>query len=193
MINLLPSKEKEQLLSESNRKLTIVLGSIFLVSLVSLILVLFSLKFYILEQLVLQKGNLSSIEKGYQDKDYIEAKENMQKYNGNIVKIYNFYKNQVYISDNLVLISKIERPKGLYFKTINIESSNNKDVNVKITGFSNTRENLQSFKDNLDNFQDSQLSMKIEDIYFPSYVWLKANDIEFNLTFKIIKNENQSK
>ena len=190
MINLLPPIEKEKLISQSNKKLTIVLGNMILISLVSLILVLFSLKFYILEQLVLQRGNLNSLEKGYQDKDYIEAKEKMQKYNGNIINMYNFYKNQVYISDDLVLVSNIERPKGLYFKTINIESSSNKDVNVKITGFSNTRENLQSFKDKLDNFQDIQSSMKIEEIYFPSYVWLKAKDIDFNLTFKIVKNEN---
>jgi len=188
MINLLPPKEKEQLMFESNKKLTIVIGNMVLISLISLILVLFSLKFYMLEELAYQKGNLSSIEKDYQSKDFILAKEDMQKYNGIIIKMYNFYNNQNKMSDALTIVSKIERPKGLYFKSINVESLD-KDINVKIIGFSDTRENLQSFKNNLEEVQSGQTSNKIENVYFPPYVWLKARDIDFNLTFKIIKNE----
>ena len=192
MINLLPPKEKEQLVLESNRKLTIVLGNIVLVSLVSLVLVLFSLKFYILEQLVLQKSTLSDIEKNYQSNDFIVVKENMQRYNGFIIKMYNFYNDQAYLSDSLKIISEVNNPNGLYFKSINLDNTGNGGADIKITGFSNTRENLQLFKNNIEEIKKNQSIYKIENIYFPPYVWLKANDIDFNLTFKIVKND-QSK
>lgn len=193
MINLLPPQEKEKLIFESNKKLIVVLGNMTLVSLVSLALVLFSLKFYILEQLVLQKGDLSNTESEYQSKDFSSAKDAMQKYNGVIVKMNNFYKKEAYLSDDLMLISNITRPKGLYFDSINLDSSDNGDVNVKISGFSDTRENLQSFKDNLDGMQNKQSVNVIENVSFPSSVWLKARDIDFSITFKIVKNANQGK
>lgn len=187
MINLLPSKEKEELIFESNKKLAIVLGNMALISLVSLILVLFSLKFYILQQLVSQKVILTSVEKEYEDADFLMAKENMQRYNSVIVKMDGFYKKQIYFSDNLRFISNIEKPEGVYFANIILENGKDNKVNVKVSGFSDTRENLQIFKNSLDGSQAIWPLNKIENIYFPADVWLKSKDINFNLSFDIVK------
>ena len=190
MINLLPPKQKEQLRLEGNKKLTIVLGNMVLVSLVSLVLVLFSLKFYILGQLVLQGSTLHDVEREYQDSQIASVKEDMLKYNGIIVKMNNFYNSQVYLSDSLRAVSEIEKPKGLYFKSIRLESKEKDDINVTITGFSDTRENLQILKDNIEKVQSNQSIHKIENIYFPPEVWLKSKDIHFNFTFQIVKDEH---
>lgn len=187
MINLLPKKEKEELIFERNKKLVMVLGNMAIISIVALILVLFSLKFYILQQLVAQDIILTSVQKEYQDPGFLEAKENMQKYNSTIVKMDNFYKKQIYFSENLRLISEIERPKGVYFTRMKVENGKDNKVNVSIAGFSNSRENLEIFRSNLEGAQNSDSSNKIENIYFPADVWLKSRDINFSLTFDIVK------
>ena len=190
MINLLPPQEKEKLLFEGKKKLTIVLGNMVLISLILLVLVLFALKFYVLKQLVSEKINLSSVQEDYQNLYFMLAKDNMQKYNAIIIKMNNFYKNQMSLSDSLNIVSKINKPKGLYFKSINLENGDNNTINVKIAGFSDTRENLQAFRNNIEAMQQNHSTGKIENIYFPAEVWLKPKDVDFNLTFNIVKDEN---
>lgn len=181
MINLLPPKEKEELLLEKNKKLAIVLGNMALVSLVCLSLILFAFKFYLLKNASYEKVILGISEKGYQTPDFLSFKEIIQKYNSKIIKANNFYGQQVYLSLMLKDILKIERPNGLYLTKVEIYNLE-KDGKIKagLLGKSDTRDNLLVFKGNLES------SDKIKNVYFPPNNWIKSQDVNFYATFEVL-------
>ena len=189
MINLLPPKEKEGIISERNEKLAVVLGNLFIISLVCLALVLISLKFYILSEDTYSKINLESVKEKYQTSEFLSLKESIQKYNADLIKIDDFYKKEIYFSDALKVILNTKRPSGLYLNSINIsEILNIKEsdrVKAVISGVSNTRDDLQVFRDNLEN------NKKIVNVYFPPNSWVKPADVNFSITLEILRDENQ--
>ncbi len=184
MINLLPPKEKEQLFLERNKKLVIILGYIMIISLIYLALVLFSVKFYVLEQMSHQKSTLNTIEAKYQTVDFLSYNDIVKKYNAYLTKVNTFYKKEIYLSDAIKTILDTERPDGLFFNDMSIKI-NEKDNKIKVTiaGISNTRDNLLTFKDNIKN------NNKIENVYFPPNSWIKIKDINFNVTFEILHDK----
>lgn len=181
MINLLPPEEKERLILEKKKKLVIVLGNVIIISLICLILILFSLKFYILGEITSQKIALDNIEKKYQTPDFLLFKQIVQKYNSILVKIDNFYKKETYFNDALETILEIQKPDGLYLSDISVAriKENNK-IKVTASGISDNRDNLSILKSNIENNE------KIENFYFPPNNWIKPKDIEFYLTFEIM-------
>ena len=193
MINLLPPKEKEKLLFEKNKKLTIVLGNIIIISLVCLILILFSLNLYILGDVNYQRIILDNTKKKYQTQDFLLFQNLIKKYNASLVQVDNFYKEEIYFSDILKTISEIERPKGVYLTSLTINKVKEKNLGVSATskslasgkikvtifGISDTRDNLLAFKENIEN------NKEITNIYFPPNSWIKPSNINFNLTFEI--------
>ncbi len=80
MINLLPPAEQQELLLVKNKKLIIVLGSVTIISLISLILVLLSLQFYILENIKFHQS-VNVIVQNDQGVDLTPFKSVIQKYN----------------------------------------------------------------------------------------------------------------
>lgn len=181
MINLLPPSEQKELLVRKNEKLAIVLGSTFSISMVCLILVLFSLRFYILGEVVSQSIILDNIQKKYQTPNFLSLKGFIQKYNSALIKVDSFYKKEIYFSDALKTISNIQKPKGLYLTNVSVSKikEDNKMV-VAISGVSDTRNNLLIFKNNLED------EKKIKNIHFPPDYWTKPVDVNFNLTFEIL-------
>lgn len=179
MINLLPPKEKEELLFQKKRNLVIVLGSMTVISLVCLSLVLLSLKFYVLQQVIYKKAILQSTQKEYQTADFLALKNYIQKYNTTLNIVDNFYKKEIYFSDALKTIVGIERPSGIYFTSVAIEKSKT-DNNVKITiyGTSNTRDELVLFKHNIES------NNNITNAYFPPDSWIKPTNVNFYVTFE---------
>ena len=169
------------MLLEKSKKLAIIIGSMILISLCCLVLVLISLKFYILKEVFYQKTILSNIEKQYQTPDSMQVKGILQKYNKTFASIDNFYKTEIYFSDILKIILEVQRPQDLYFTNIVMEKSKDKENRVKvgISGVSNTRDDLLVFKDNING------NKKIENVYFPPDSWIKQKDINFSLTFEI--------
>jgi len=184
MINLLPPQEKELLFLERNKKLAIVLGYTIIIALIYLALVLFSVKFYILGELSRQKNILNTTEAKYQTADFLSYNNLVKKYNDDLVKADTFYKKEIYFSNLVKTILDIQRPEGLFFSDISIKT-NDKDNKIKatISGISNTRDNLLTFKDNIEH------SNKIENIYFPPNSWIKTKDINFYITLEILPNE----
>ncbi len=191
MINLLPPKEKEELISERNKKLAIVLGNIIVISLACLALILFSLKFYILREINYQKNIYDNNEEKYQNPDFLLFKGLVEKYNTTLVQINDFYKKEIYFNDILKNVIEIQRPAGLYLTSIDIhrvkednlptsatsETLRAGKIKVSLSGVSNTRDNLLIFKSNIEKDE------KIENVYFPSHNWIKPKDIIFNLNF----------
>src|SRR3989344_7191411 len=71
MINLLPPKEKEALLEDKKKNVTILLSSIVIVALVALIFMLFSLKLYILQEIEAKKTVFDAAQKKVHDPDLL--------------------------------------------------------------------------------------------------------------------------
>ena len=186
MINLLPPKEKEKLIRENNKKLVMVLGNIVVVSLVCLFLILFSLKFYILGEIVSQKFTLDDAEKQYQNKDFIILKEVVEKYNAVLAKIDNFYKKKTDFNFALRYILEIQKPDGLYLTDINMDKiKEDNKIKINVYGVSDTRENLLIFKNNIENslLEKLEQTLKIKNVNFPPNNWVKSKNINFNFTF----------
>jgi len=178
MINLLPEKQKEGLRLEKNKKLVTVLAGLFLISLVSFSLILFSVRFYLFGERNEEKIVLDSIEEKYKNPEFLSLKELTQKYNLRLLNLDNFYKEEIYFSDVLKNIAQVERPKGLFLNAIVVErmKKDNK-IKVIISGESASRESFLLFRDNLNN------SQKIENLSFPPEYLLKPTDINFSITF----------
>ncbi len=185
MINLLPPQDKIELILEKNKKLIMILGNIFLISLLCLVLVLFSLKFYILGEINSQKIILDESEKKYQTPDFLLFKNAVEKYNSLLTKIDHFYNQETYLTDSLKSIFEIQRPTGLYFTSINLtRAKESGNIKVVVSGVSDTRDNLLIFRDNIKN------DKSIQNIYFPSSDLLKPKDLNFSFNFEITNNEN---
>lgn len=186
MINLLPPEEKRELLREKNKKLVIVLGDIVLIAMVCLVLVLFALKFYILVEVDSGKLLLNNAEKKYQTPALLALKKVVQKYNSILVKVDDFYKKEMHFSDALKIILDIPRPEGIVFTQVTLSRGGDK-IKATASGISDSRDHLLLFKDSIEG------NKKIENAYFPPENWIKPLNINFNLTFEIILQNEKTK
>jgi len=175
MINLLPLKEKEELKIERNRKLVIVLGNVVVIFLVCLFLILFSLKFYILGEIVSQKTFLDDVEKKYQNKDILFLKQTVEEYNTILTKVNSFYKKEIYFSNAIEIVLGVSKPDDLYLTSISMNREGDK-IKINFSGISETRDSLLVFKNNIENVS------LLENIYFPPSNWIKSKDINFSFT-----------
>ncbi len=176
MINLLPPKEKEELVLEIKKNLAITLGGIFLVFLICLILVLMSIRFYILGEIASRSIILNQSEKIYQTPDFILYKTAVQNYNKDFEQILNFYKNQTFFSSALEVVSEIPRPRGLYFTGLSVKRNKDK-LSASVSGFAKSREDLLNFKSSIEK------AKQISNVYFLPQSWIKPTNINFSLTF----------
>lgn len=178
MINILPLKEKKELLLEKNKKLTIILGIVVLVCLVWFALILLLLKIYISEEIRQQEIILNDSKKKYEVFNFSSLENIVKKYNADLEKVNNFYSEEKYFSDAIRVIFAIERPVDLRMENIFLErNEKNGRINAAISGLSGNRENLLRFKDDLTD------NSKIENVYFPPDNWTKEANIDFNSTF----------
>lgn len=186
MINLLPSREKEVLYSEQIKNLVMVLGYILLVSFICLVLILLSIKFYILTAVDYQKFLFSQAEKEYQFSGLASFKDAILKYNIILPQVLSFYKKDLYFSDILNLISGIERSEGLYFTKISLDGQTSEDrVKVNISGVSNTRENLLLFQ------KEIQQESRLKNISFSPDSWINPKNANFNINFEFSQDGGQ--
>jgi len=185
MINLLPTKEKEALYLEQIKNLAMILGSVLVIVLICLALILLAVKFYILSAVDYQKFLNKGVDTEYKSSDLSTYKDYIQKYNAILPQILSFYKKDLYFSDILDAISKVERPKGLYFLRISLDKGySENEVKVVVSGISDTRENLLSFQKNL------QQAEKFKNIYFSADSWINPVNTNFSLNFELSKNDN---
>ena len=175
MINLLPLRYKEQLKQEENRKLVLISGIIFLIFLISLILILFSIKLHIQGQLESVKV-LADLEEKTMEKSEIQIlKGKINLSNQNLSKLKSFYKKQVSSVDILEKIFNTV-PAEIYLTAFSWQKNTSQ---VTISGFSPHREILFVFQQNLEQTEE------FTEIIFPPQNWIKSTDIDFHVSFKI--------
>lgn len=180
MINLLPPQEKRNLLRETNWKLILILGFLALLFLVSLSLILFSMKIYISGQVESQKIFVDLEEKEFRESLAQNIEEEIKLINLNLSRLNSFYETR---PDWTGLLEKISRvvPAGIYLTTLSLSSPTTEEgkFQIHLAGFCPTRPTLSEFKKRL----ESEPSFK--EIYFPPEDWVKPKDIDFHLTFEL--------
>ncbi len=185
MINLLPPQEQEELLVLKNKKLVIILGTVIVTSLIGFTLVLLSLKFYVLENIRYHQSIISTLNNNAEAPNLSSLKTTIQKYNTLFTSVEAFYKNEMYVSDALVSVLQISRPKGLYFTGLFAEKAENA-VSMSISGISDTRDSLLLFKQNLED------GKRLRNVYFPPDSWIKPTNINFYITLQVFPPEADS-
>lgn len=186
MINLLPPKEKEILFQQQSKRMTAILGIEALVFLVCLFFVLLFVKSYITGQVDSQRLVLQQVEKENQSSDFINYKDIVEGYNKTLSTAGDFYQKRIYISSALDTLFLVVKPKGIYFTNLLIESDEQNNIaKINLSGFSSTREDLLTFKNNI------EAEKKIKSSYFAPECWISSKDIAFNVILEILKDEQQ--
>ena len=182
MINLLPEIQKEELEKEEKLKIISILGIIFLSSLLSLYLILFSIKVILNGKLETQKIIFNEREKELEVFHIEELEKEIKKYNSIFSKFNYFYQNQISFTDILEKLSKA-LPEKVYLKHLSLKplTEENERADLLISGFCPDRETLIILKENLEKERE------FSEVYFPPSNWLSPIDIDFSLTLKIKK------
>ena len=180
MINLLPSKEKEEILQEENWKLLMILGILLLFFLISLLLILFSVKIFITGEVEVQKILFAEREKEFKNTQMQNLQNNLTAFNKKLSQLDSFYQNQSNFSEILEEISKT-LPPGVYLNNLSIAPQGGKGGGFicNLSGFSPSRQILLVLKDNLEKEKNFQ------EVYFPPANWVKPADINFTISFEI--------
>ena len=175
MINLLPPQYKAEFKKEENWKLTLILSLLFIIFLICLTLILFSIKIFISGQLEAQKILLLQEEKKFEESQIQNLEEKIATSNQTIFKLDSFYQGQISLAGILEKIFET-LPSDVYLTTLDFNLGQ-----FSLFGYSPTREILLEFKENLEKEE------LFEEIYFPPSNWVKPSDIDFSVNFKIVK------
>jgi Tfp pilus assembly protein PilN len=183
MINLLPPENKKEIIQEENWKQVMILGTLVLVFLVCLTLILFSIKTFISGEVEAEKILFKQKEKELQTSQMQTLQHNLTAFNQTLFQLESFYQNQFNSSEILEKISATI-PSGVYLTDLSINNNYQQKEKIwkktcNLAGFSSTREKLLEFKQNLEK------EGNFEEIYFPPNSWMKANDINFTINFKL--------
>ena len=186
MINLLPPEEKQKLLLEKKEKLSLVLWLTVLVFLICLILILLSIKFYILAESDGSEYSLDQIKKQTQSPAFIDLNSAVQKYNKILSRVDSFYAQEIYFNKVLDAITKVPSPAGLYLTNFALTRDDKGLVVAGVSGISNTRDNLIIFKQSIES------DAYIKDSYFSPESWISPQNAKFSLTFKVTDNSEKN-
>lgn len=180
MLNLLPPSEKKFLSQERRRKLIMVLCFEFFVFLGCLLLSMLAVEFYLLGEIDTQKYAADQIQNEIESPDFLNSRNLILKYNRQLAVMDEFYKTRIPVERAIKEFLSVQRPEGLYFNTLLFQPQQNLNkVKVSIIGFSDTRDNLLLFKQNI------EASPAIENIVFSAESWINQKDVNFNLTLEV--------
>lgn len=181
MINLLPLRYKVEIKEEENLRVVIILEFLFLVFLISLVLILFSIKIYLQNQVDSLKIITSQEEKVSQTSEIKGLRDKIIGANQSISELKSFYQNQI---SSVEILKKVSNalPALIYLETLSWQPTSGQ---ITISGFSPTRELLFALKNNL------EAEKGFSGVYFPPDNWLEPRDIDFSANFKINKIDSQ--
>jgi len=179
MINLLPPKEKEDLLLRQKEKLFLIWEWAFLIFLICLCLLLILIKYQLLTLVDYQKNLFKEAKQKTEIAEFVDLNKTVQKYNEILSQLKLFHKKESRISDVWKIMIDIERIRGLYLNNFLLTKPESGNIQVKISGYTNSRENLLVLKKNMEE------KPGIKNLYFPLENWLEPENINFYLTFEV--------
>lgn len=176
MINLLPSQFKEEISLEERKKIVIILGILSFLFLISLILILFAIKIYLNSQVEAQKAFFGLEMKEKESPEIKELENKIGSVNQRLSQLDNFYQKQLHFSEILEEVNKTI-PKEIYLTSLSFSKDTSE---VRLSGFSPTRETLVQFR--------KDLELSFQDVKVPPANWVEARDINFSgINFKAKK------
>lgn len=175
MINLLPAEKKETLFLEQVKKMALVLGGAIVIGLSCMFLILLSIKFYILSEIVFQQGILDSSKSPEEE----QIKNTVHKYNTIISLAAPLYDKRIVFSPAFQKITTMEFPSGVRASSIVLDKGAANAIKAVISGTSSTREDLVKFKEIIES------DKVIKNIQFSPESWMKDKDVKFSLNFEI--------
>jgi hypothetical protein len=185
MINLLPAEEKQELIFEKKRKLAMIFGIVVLVVLICLILILLSIKFYLLSQTDAARSTLEYTKMQSKSIDFDNYALIIKDYNEKLSRLDNFYSKEIYFDNALNIILNVPRSENLKFTNFSLNRTEDDKINISISGTSETRDDLLAFKKSIEETE------KIKNPVFSSASWISPNDVKFSLTFQVYQYEAQ--
>jgi len=184
MINLLPPAEKLNISLEKKEKITTILWFLAVFFLLSFILILISVKFYLQQKIEYQKISLNAGQRNQSKKEIKEVQEKFNNFNAVFKKLDDFYNKKIYFSDSLDKVSKLI-PEESYLNEVStsllIASGDAPSLKISLSGYITSRENLFQFK------KDLEKENIVKEVYFPPTNWVKPKDINFFVNFKMYK------
>ncbi len=184
MINLLPPKNKQELLGEESYKVIIILGISALAILACLSLILYAINIFISGEIDYQKTIYEQKEKELTSPKMLTLEKNLKSFNETFLRLDYFYRDKFKAVKALEEISKAV-PEGIYLTNLSVNAASGEEGEERaatciLSGFSPDRETLLEFKENLEKEENN-----FEEIYFPPATWVKPVDINFVVNFKI--------
>ena len=189
MINLLPSAEKENIILNRKRNIAIILWGLFLFLIICFIAALFFSRTYLNIILSSQKAILADYEKQFGRPEIRQFEEKIRFINGTIAKLNSFYEKENSLTEILEKVSKTI-PPNLHINSFSVvtyvdkekdKEKGNNFLQVAVSGRSLTREALLELRQKL--LQESYFT----EVYFPLANWTKSENIDFSVSFKILK------
>ncbi len=157
-----------------------ILGTLLLFFLISLLLILFSIKIFVTGEVEAQKILFAEREKEFKNTQMQNLQNNLTAFNKKLSQLDSFYQNQSNSSEILEEISKT-LPPGVYLNNLSIVPQGGKEGGFvcNLSGFSPDRQTLLDLKESLEKEKNFQ------EVYFPSSNWVKPADINFTISFKV--------
>lgn len=175
MTNLLPLKEKKELLTRKTQKIIIIFIFLFSLFLLSLILSLLAIKFYVASENFLQKTLFETAKQELESPKNQALREEIVSLNQDVSQILSFYQERINLTNVLEKITKA-MPPNISLRSFSYEE---RTLLIKLTGFAPTREELALFRENLKKREE------FSNISFPPQNWVKATDINFFVSLEL--------
>ncbi len=152
----------------------VILGMVFLFFLLSLFLILFSVKIYVSGQAESQEISLKVERDHFSDIGMKQLEDEIRLVNQEMLQLRNFYKEQFLFSDFLENLAEA-LPAESYFTRANFRYlSQEEGIRVNLSGFTPNREALRQFRNSLEDNPD---------IYDMELTGINPDD--FSMTFKV--------
>ena len=182
MINLLPPKNKEELLQEKNWKQVMLLGFLAFFVLVSFSLILATINIFLTGEVETQKILYQQRSKELESPKMQELKKGLTSFNQTLSRLDSFYDEQFSLSEVMEEISET-LPLGTYLGNLSIipGKKGERKISCTLSGFSPTRDTLLKLKENLEKKNN------IEEIYFPPANWVQPKNVNFSVSLDFIK------
>ena len=154
MINLLPEEEKQAVLKRRKLKLILIFEAATLLFLVSLAFIFLSIRIYLAGEIEVQRGVIEQRENEVGIKAITDFQKQVAELNAKLKNVESFYQKQTDLSGIFQKISEI-LPVVVHLTSFSF-IQDPLAPKINITGFSQTRDALLSFKRNLENSPDFQ-------------------------------------
>lgn len=179
MINLLPPLEKKRILERKRVKRAVAVWILLLLFFVFLGAGLLFVNIYISQKTSNLKSQIQSEEGSLARSGLKDMRQRVSETNKTINQLESFYQKKVYFFDIFRNIAEV-MPEDLRLVNISLILDKEKGVvDVSLSGFSPTREDLFELKSNIESKE------KFQEASFPPSNWVKPRDIDFFTDFKI--------